>query len=615
MSNIWASIRIRFFLITAVIIGLYGNCYGSLDRSRYIGIDEIKAGVKGYCLTTYRGTEVEKFDLEVLSVVRNVNPGGQAGAGSRDIILVQGTDERFIHSGPVAGCSGSPVYIDGRLAGALAGAWAFSKDPLYAVTPIEEMLNVGHGVDIRGEGSLKSTSSRPGFLFDLSKPIDMAEIEKQMMSFAPGMRRTSSGFAPLPCPLVVSGLGGRVCEELNSSLGSLGFVAVAGVGGGVDVDRKSGAKLVPGAPLAVPLVTGDISMTGIGTVTEVVGDEVYGFGHGFLSFGVIDLPMATGQIHTVVSNMLLSFKFGGALETVGALRVDESTAVKGWLGAKAKMIPMRVKVSRFNDTAERVYNCEIVHDRLLMPFYLRGVIAGAALQMGDLPPEHMVAYKFEMEVDGADPVRFENVSTGMSVADVMREASVAAAILMNNPYKRVNVRSLNIEIREEAKNLLSQIWSAGVSDLKVKAGEKIKVEVILESVRSGKRRFEYDISVPEQLSPGVYELSVMGSYEYQQFLTKATPYKFMARNLPSLIEALNNLLNVRRDRLYCIFILPSGGITVENAELPDLPATKALIMTDPKRILQTTEYQPWIEKSYETGRIVMDKKTMRVTVE
>ncbi|MHC4756451.1 MAG: hypothetical protein ACYTBP_15060, partial [Planctomycetota bacterium] len=483
---------------------------------------------------------------------------------------------------------------------------------------IEEMLRIGQGAR-SGGGSLMAENGQPGgrmgFVFDLSRPIDFAEIEKQMTGSQPGMRRAGFGFEPLPCPLVVSGVPGSVCEQLNSSLGSLGLVAVAGVGGGIDVDGIADAKLVPGSPLAIPFVTGDISMTGIGTVTEVVGDQIYGLGHGFLSYGQVDLPMATGQIHTVVSNMMLSFKLGSALETVGALRFDESTGVKGMIGAKAGMIPLTVKVDRYNDTVQRIYNCEIVNSRLLTPLYLQSVIAGAAILMGNFPVDHMIEYKVDIEIEGGKSIRFENVSTGMGIFEMLRECIGSVALLMNNPYKEVNISSMHFEIVEVPKNLYSRIWSAGSSDLKVKSGENVRMEVILESVKSDKKKYEFDIAVPEKLAPGNYELGVMGAYEYQQFLARATPYKYIPRNLPGLVEALNELLSIRRDRLYCMFLLPPGGISVESSELPDLPATKALIIADPKRTLITHKYQQWIEKSYHTGKVVMDKKVLRITVE
>jgi len=201
--------KILYFLLVLVLISPLartsngvksGLCLADLDSHRvsrdiwdsnkYISIDEVQPGMKAYCLTCYKGTEIEKFALDVISVVRNISPG-------RNAILVQSTDERFIHTGPIGGCSGSPVYIDGRLAGALAFAWVFSKDPLYGVTPIEEMLEVGRADDRRQtpeDKGQKANACRVGFVFDFSKPIDFAEIDKQITDpryLIPDARRVS----------------------------------------------------------------------------------------------------------------------------------------------------------------------------------------------------------------------------------------------------------------------------------------------------------------------------------------------------------------------------------------------------------------------------------------
>ena len=217
--------------------------------------------------------------------------------------------------------------------------------------------------------------------------------------------------------MITSGLPAGVVEQLNNSVEPFGLMAVAGTGG-TDVNQAEDVQLTPGACLVVPLVTGDIEMEVIGTVTEVVGDKVYGFGHSFglryipFGYGPVDLPMATGKVHTVVSRVFRSFKFASALEIVGALTVDESAAVLGRVGAEAKMIPLTIKVDRYNDPERRVYNCRLANNQVLTPLVLRAVVAGATLMLGDLPPDHMIEYKVTIGLEGADHITFENVSTG-----------------------------------------------------------------------------------------------------------------------------------------------------------------------------------------------------------
>ena len=644
-------VRCNFILLCfCIVVLLAGALYaagqpkglqGVWDPARYIGLDEIKPGMKAYCLTEYGVAGIEKFEMEVVDVVRNINPS--SGPGSRDAILVKGTDERFMHTGPVAGCSGSPVYIDGRLAGALAFTWTYAKDPLYGATPIAEMLAVGRG------GALQASSQslkQGGFVFDYTAPIDFAEIDRQFSICDLQIEKRKSQITnQLPCPVITSGLPAKVCEQLNQAVEPFGFVVVEGAGGGLSAGSAENieegiknnnsavsavqAELSPGSCLAVPFVSGDITMSVYGTVTDVVGDKVYAFGHFLLGYGQIDLPMAKAKVHTVVSNIASSFKLASVAETVGALTTDESAGVIGKLGLQAKTIPLTIRVERYNDTEKRLYNCRLVNNKVLSPFYLRMAVMGAALQFGDLPPEHTIEYKVCIDARCRMPdahresrnespdsrIEYENVSSGMGLNEMVSECYSAIGLLMNNPYGQVDIESIDCEVRIMPKSIVSHIWSVDLSDSKVKAGQNIEVTAVLESVLAGKKQYQLSLEIPEELAPGKYELTVCGQRNYEQFLVKAVPQRFVAQSLPSLIDALNNSLQISRDKLYCLLTLPSSGVIIERAELPDLPATKALLLGDAKRALQVRPYAHWLERDLQTGSVVMDKKTLQITVE
>jgi len=569
------------------------------DSAKYISIDEIQPGMKAYCLTCYSGTEIEKFDLDVISVVRNIEP-------NRDAILVQGTDERFIHTGPVAGCSGSPVYIDGRLAGAMAFAWTLSKDPLYGVTPIKEMLRVGRAQN--------SKSKKTAFAFDFTRPIDFTKIDRQIASQHLSGNHSLQGAAALPCPLIISGLPADACKQFEALLEPYGFMAVSGIGGKADVNEAQKVHLAPGAVLTIPLVDGDITMSVLGTATEVVGDKVYGFGHSLLGYGAVDLPIATGQVHTVISNLSRSFKLGSALEIVGALTTDEPTAIFGQIGAKARMIPLTIKVNRFN-AEPRVFHCRLADNQLLTADLLHSTVYGAILSLGNFPPDHTIEYKVAIGLEGNKSINFENMSTEVAMAEMIAESKGSVLLLMNNPFEEIDITSLDFDIRILPKNIASHIWSVDLSDSSVKAGQQIQVDVVLESYFSEKKKYQFSLKIPEDLKPGKYELAVSGSSEYEQHLRKNMPYRFMAYDMATLIKALNDALSIDRDRLYCLLALPPGGIAVERAELPDLPETKTMIMQNTNRALRIQPYPHWLEKSVRTGTVVADKKTMRITVE
>jgi len=585
---------------------------GTWDASRYIRLDEIKPGMEAYCLTEYGRAGIEKFNLKVVDVVRNLNPS--SGPGSRDAILVEGTDKRFVHTGPVAGCSGSPVYIDGRLAGALAFTWMYAKDPLYGATPIEEMLRIGLG---SGAGRSETEPRQVGLAFDFSAPVDLHQVDKQLQAQLIKADRGFEGMSYLPCPLITSGLPSGVREQLEAFVEPLGFMVVAGGGSGAGkgLEKSEKARLVPGACLAVPMVSGDINLATFGTVTDVVDDKVYGFGHYLLGYGRIDLPMATGKVHTVVSNMASSFKLASVLETVGALTDDEATGIVGRVGAEAKTIPLTIRIDRYNETQRRLYQCRLVHNRLLTPFYLRVAVAGAAFQLGEFPLEHTVEYRVAIDLKGGESVSFENVSSDKALNDLILESYGAVGLLMNNPYERVDIESIAFDIRILPKSRVSHLWAVEMSDTKVKAGENVDIEVVVESVLASKKKFRCSLEVPENLAPGTYELTVCGPRDYERFLIKMAPHRFIAQNFPDLVRALNNSLQISRGKLYFLLTLPPRGIIVENAELPDLPATRTLIFRDAKRALQVLPYAHWLERNVDIDTIVIDKSVLPVVVE
>ncbi|MCX5635665.1 MAG: hypothetical protein NTW55_07505 [Planctomycetota bacterium] len=498
--------------------------------------------------------------------------------------------------------------------------WMFSKDPLYGVTPIEEMLSAGQ-TSPADKDSLSVSGS--AFDLDFSKPINFVDIYNSSVY---GSRPTEnrkvanthndySSPVSLPCLLVTSGLPVGVCERLNASVEPFGLAGSSGGGTDANSQALGSAALVPGACLAIPLVTGDISVTVIGTVTDVVGGKVYGFGHGFSGFGAVDLPMATGQVHTVVSSMMRSFKMASALEIVGALTADESTAVCGQIGAKAKMIPLTIAVDRYNDSQKRIYNCQIADNRVFTPLVLRAVLDGAATMLGDLPPDHTIEYKVAIGIADAESISFENVSTSTGTNEMIMESVGSVTMLMNNPYKKVDIKSLDFSVRIIPKNIISHIWSVDLSDSKIKAGDQVDVSVVVESVLAGKKKYQCGFKIPQNIEPGTYDLIICGSSDYEDFLRQAAPYRFVSQDFTTLIETMNNILRIGKDKLYCILVLPSNGIAVEKAELPDLPATRALILQDPKRTIKTMPYQHWLENSIQTGTIVTDNKIMHITVE
>jgi hypothetical protein len=567
-----------------------------IDKSRYITIDEIKPGMDAYCLTVYQGVEPAKYNLKVVSVVRNIEPG-------KDAILVIGTDEAFIHSGAVAGCSGSPVYINDRLAGALSSGWTCGKDPLYGVTPIAQMLEVG-------TRQFPANASACSAL-DFTKPISLKESYKNLMTKKPA-QQLSGGMSNLACPIATN-LPQSSFSKFSGIFESAGFVPVA-AGSASGSAEYNDISFKPGGILALPLVSGDIDLSAIGTVTEVADGKVYAFGHSMLGQGPIDLPMATGYVHTVVASIVQSFKLGQPLEIKGALYADEASAVVGSIGRQAATIPMHIKVDRFNDKL-REYNCKVAAHQFFTPLLAGACINGTATMLGDLPAENTIEYKARIGIKGYEPIAFENLSSSGNIYDFISDTVGAINIIMNNPYDRPQITSLDIEMKIIPRNMVSHIWSLELSQTKVEPGQTVAATITLETFLGENETYKTEFTIPQDTPAGIYTLTAGGFEEYMMFLNRFAPYKFMPENFPGMIKAVNEIGNIKRNSLYVMLELPASGIAIENSPLPNLPVTKSLLLKNDKRTLTTQPGAEWLEKIIPVETVVLDSKEIMIKVE
>ncbi|MCI0498675.1 MAG: hypothetical protein L0Y36_03205 [Planctomycetales bacterium] len=586
-----------FCVFWAGLMAGFSGAAETLDNTQYIDIDEIRTDMDAYCLTVFApGSTVEKFGLKVLSVVRNHTAG-------RHMILVKGTDERFIHSGAVQGCSGSPVFIDGRLAGALAAGWSGNLDSLYLVRPIKDMLAVGSVETAALSGAAKAE-------FDFSQPLDLTVYHQQFLERQ--QSRPQSGGTLLP---LSTSLPAEVCQQYGGMLGQMGLMPAAAGPAVLGESAKEAGSFERGGVLSVILCGGDISLAGVGTVTEIVGDQVYGFGHAMEGEGPIHLPMAAGVVHSVVANRDSAFKLASPGPVLGTLEFDQSSAVRGTIGKVPKTIPLRIEVSRFNDPQRRVYNCFLADDRSKTSAILQMALAGACQMQGPLPPEHTIRYTGRIVLEDGRSLDIDNISSGRQLAEAVTEMASAANMLMNNPFERVPIRSIEARMDIEPVSIAASIWSVNVSNTKVRPGQTITASVVLRFFQAPQKTVTLDLQVPDTLAPGKYKVRIVGAAGYQAFAAKAAPQKFRAYDLESLTGSLERLFKYRRDRLYAVMPVPATGVVLRQHELGELPPTKMLLMQDAKRLLPLEPYNAWAESSISLEAVVDGAAEVEITVE
>jgi hypothetical protein len=310
-------------------------------------VDQVRPGMQGYAYTIFAGDQVEKFDLEVIGVMPNFLGPKQS------IILVQLKGPKVEHTGVVAGMSGSPVYIEGKLAGALSlKLGIFTKEPIAGVTPIADVL---------AGGSVTSPTAEAG----------TAAPEGTLSAAFAGRAGIQGGaeLRSIETPLIFSGFQPAAIQKFSDQLGSMGFVAAQG---GTTAPRPDDAKLAPGDMAGMVLVQGDVSINSACTVTAIQGDKVFLCGHPFLNLGNVQLPMARSRVLTTLSSDLASTKIVNAGGSIGTITGDHMTAVSGTIGPPPTMIPMELTTKSALGT--KTVRAQIVNHPKLTPL-LVGITA------------------------------------------------------------------------------------------------------------------------------------------------------------------------------------------------------------------------------------------------
>ena len=347
------------------------------DRN-FMPLDEVKPGMKGTGKTVFRGTEVEEFEAEVLGVLKNISP-------RQDAILARLSGGPLEKTGVMGGMSGSPVYVDGRLIGAVSFSFPFSKEAVAGVTPIEQLVDIFEQSDepvrgdpivievssiaphrtlgIRGPGILSAPDSGTAPVFAVSESMAAAASLKPLAGHL---------FRYIDTPLVLSGVAAEAAGVLGGALAPYGMRVLQGggpVSGATGGELADGSDVVPGSSIAVQLMRGDLGFgaSASGTVTHREGDKIYAFGHPWFSLGPVDLPVSKAQVVSLLPNLNSSFKIAVPTDLVGSITQDRSQGLFGTIGLAPKLIPLVINLTSSRNTS-RTFRFELVNDRLLTPF-------------------------------------------------------------------------------------------------------------------------------------------------------------------------------------------------------------------------------------------------------
>ena len=585
---------------------------------RYLHHSKLKRGMQGYGLTVMAGTKRERFKARVISVVTKWGP-------HQDVILARLSGLNLEHSGIIAGMSGSPVYFkdpaDGKdkLVGAVAYGWSGQKDPLCGIQPITQMLASG-----RTFAHLQPiTPSGPG---DKSKPVggksakrgpDRKVEAKSADSAAAGLaggalpngldvdsfvanvlspekadfaalvtpKRTAEPVAtsmvPLVTPLMMSGFSQKSLAAAAGRLEPLGLMPVASGGINADLDKSyRTTKLVPGGGIAVPIVSGDAAIAAVGTVTDVYKGRVMAFGHSFQAEGATDLPIAPAYIHTVVPGLMRSFKMGASLKVQGRLHSDEAVGISGQIGPKPRMVPMTLTIHRKDIARKEVYHYEICNHRSMTALGVSMVLGRAVEGWHAMPEQHTIRYRVAVDFGRLGKYEASNLSADLGARAVGSDVLRPITAMLSNPFGvRIVPNRIDVAITVEPRSMAAQLLEFKLNASTYRPGDTVTGVVTVRPVRKAPRPVAVKFRLPDDLPDGSYTLTVCDAISAMQAEQAENPHRFAPRTTEQLFEAVQRVVSNRSDRLYLRLPLPGRvGVAIEQAEMPDLPASKVQIL-------------------------------------
>jgi hypothetical protein len=555
MTRLLGTSLLLKFAIFLLFCGALPLAAASQQSTEIIPLSQIQVGMKGYAYTIFVGDQVEKFDLEVIGILPNFLGPQQS------IILVELKGPKVEHTGVVAGMSGSPVYFDGKLAGALSlKLGIFTKEAIAGVTPIEDVIHPPE--------QSASLSSQQQF------PLPTNALSQ-------GGLPATAAMEPIETPLIFSGFQPSAVQQFSSQLQSYGFVATQGGTAPATPDDK---HLAAGDMAGMVLVQGDASINSACTVTAVRGDNVYLCGHPFLNFGDVQIPMARSRVVTTLSSSLASTKIVNIGGSIGSITGDHLTAVTGKLGDAPRLIPL--DITFVTPTAEKKLHFEMVNHPKLTPL-LVAITTFSGVNQNSLYGEgttlHMTG---EIRLAGHVPVQIES---SFAPGDSMSPDALPIAIavqsafgrLFTNNYEVPTVDHIALRVESLPGRKSYTIDSAWLERGEASPGDNLKVRVLLRPYRGPSRIEETTVHIPDQIVRGTMLRILVSDADWMNRASRGFNFPGMpGASGPEGLDQLITLINRERhnDRLYVGLFVPAPTLVWDDKELPNVPLSQINII-------------------------------------
>lgn len=532
-------------------------------------LTEVKEGMRGTARTVFRGSQPEEFNVEILGVV----PG--AIGPKQDMIVGKLNGGGADRTAVFAGMSGSPVYINGKLVGAISYSFPFSKEPICGITPIEQMITIFEQKRDPGKpsaprtfsfGELASTDWKATF------PRNSA-VSSQLLAGgnlnSPVSTVMGQSFQPIATPMSFNGFSKETLDAFTPQLMSVGLMPVAAAGGAAPIMPMKDYNentLQGGASVSMQLVRGDVSIAAAGTVTFRDGEKIYAFGHPFLSLGTSDLPMSESSVVTVIPSLNNSFKLDVPHALVGTMTQDRATGVYGNLGQAPKMIPLKVNFETSRNQQES-YNMEVAKDDFLTPVLLNMAVYNSIIANERSVGDSTIAITGEIKIAGQQPIKIERRFTG-GQASQMASGSVASPVsmLFRSGFDNIQIQDVNLKVVSIDGSRTAKLERIALNRTEIRAGETFEVQAFVRTANGQVFVQKVPVLVPKDTPAGSLLISVGDGSSLQAV---SPTRQFVPKSLEELIKTINEIK--KNDRLYVQTFRITNGAIIGAKELPNLP--------------------------------------------
>ena len=558
------------------------------DPAKHMHTSEVHPGMTGYGLSVFSGTTIAKFDVEVISVLKN-----QMGA-NHNIVLIRCHGQGLEHSGAVEGMSGSPIYLKDdaghfRMIGAFALGWQYNKDPIAGVRPIEEMLELPTEVRTTGPKAV-DLDAQTNIRWNASQLL--AEWQHPTAHRPQRLTRQPSQLRPLATPLSVGGVDARFFDQIAPEFARLGLMPLQSIGAGAASGELTNAKLEPGASVALPVVTGDLDLSAIGTVTEVIGDKLWAFGHEYNAEGGVDLPMGVSHIDTVIASNQISFKIGSLIRLQGAIHNDESVGIGGTIGAVPTMVPIDVTVRTGQRDGKQSYHFEAIKHPKMTPMGISTALASAVQGHSNLPGEFTIHYTMHMQFDDGQSVDVSNTATSATQApELARDLALPLTLAIENPFARVYPTKVTADFTVEPNARVAVIRSVTTDKSIYKPGDTARLYVTTINWKGSESTRSVELTFPDDLEDGDYQLTVGDADRFLGDEVRNEPYRFEAKSIADVFGLIKQVTDRPTTRLYSRLSAAAAGISVGRTPLHGLPASRLKMFA----IQNSADVQPFVE--------------------